>query len=49
MNLDLNLIDELRDFPNQQHDDNVGGAGDVKYNVRQWVKERMIQVWEYPG
>ncbi len=48
MNLDLNLLDALRDYLNEDHDDHLMGVQDLKANVREWVKERMVGVWEEP-
>ena len=48
MNLDLNLIDGLRDFLDADRDNDAPGLRDVKWNVRDWVKVRMVEVWEQP-
>ena len=48
MNLDLNLIDGLRDFLDADRDNDAPGLQDVKWNIRDWVKERMVEAWEQP-
>ena len=48
MNLDLKLLDALRDYLNEDHNDHLVGFRDLNWNVNTWVKERMIEVWEDP-
>ncbi len=48
MNLDIGLIDGLRDFLDADRDNDAPGLQDVKWNIRDWVKERMVEAWEQP-